>query len=334
MRVAQRKRLENRQPKPGEGNVFDAARWAGVSRWTIETAYKKRELNAASKKPLRFDRDVVQRWAAKVAKTEDDLAIIDIPARLPGPPGTIRKTGESQKCSRVRNIIKRLGIESYRRFTSFGVGAARCPTCIREERFPEVEAEYLAIMNFVPDKIRPDEIKISDAARLQCDSVDGFINAQKTIREALAKHAPDCVRTVAQRAGYGARCTAEVAPRAAIEAALRGEDWTPPAETPTPPAVPANGKPAKTPPAEPQRPAKPAAARKARPGRKPEWANLLKVYDRLRQKNPEMSETDLRRETVAAYNREYAGRGNNPRAKAENLRGALKSRRATREKSG
>jgi len=98
------------------------------------------------------------------------------------------------------------------------------------------------------------------------------------------------------------------------------------------------GKPAPEQPA-PDSPADPPAGtpddttHKAKAGRRSVWDNLLKVYDRMTEENeqkPEkerLTERQLRKQAVATYNKQYAGRGDNPRATPPNLKGALKYRR-------
>lgn len=322
------KAAAKRWPKPaeGQGSAKDAATWAGVSHQTIERAHKKGELPAASESPLRFDRDVVKDWAGDLRKTKGDLSFEDITARLSGPPGTITKNGESQKEIRVRRIIRKLEIKTYFRRARIKRGEIWIHPrirCIREEQFPDVKAEYLRITTEEADELRPGEVKI-------CDKASEHGLNRKTILKRLAKHAPaDCVRSIKLKRPSGSTYKANVAPEAAIEAALRGEDWTPPPETPAPlPAETTDAPPEKSN-GQTSSPGKSKrTSRKARPGRRPEWAKLLKVYDRLREKDPEINERELRRKTVDQYNRQYAGRGKNPKAKPANLRRALAYRRS------
>lgn len=218
--------------KEGEGNIFDACGWAGAPASVIRHAVKNGELEPTSQKPLRLDRDAVKSWAQ--TKTKDDLAITEIPARLETPEGKILKSGESQKLSRIRNIIKRKKIPTYLRIMpGRRVPGQKCRVkCIRIERFAEIKEEYLAIVNGEGDELRPDEIKVHKAAREHKRS-------RKTILDLLAKHAPGCIRIVTLKTSNGARHECRVAPRAAIEAALRGENWTPAAanEAEVPPAA-------------------------------------------------------------------------------------------------
>ena len=132
-------------PADGQGNALDAAGWAGVSYSTIYAAQRTGELKAVSIAPLRFDRDVVKRWSEQQFKQDGDLRIVEIPARLPGRPGKTYVGRKSAKLSRIIYVIKRLGIETYHRRAPEKRGRNQKFLCIREERFPEVEAAYLAI---------------------------------------------------------------------------------------------------------------------------------------------------------------------------------------------
>lgn len=202
------------------GNLEEAAGWAGVSPPTIRTAARNGELKALSKDPFIFEKDVVKRWAADQEKQEGDLAITDIPARLKGPPGKIYRSGSSEKLERIRSIIRRLEIETFRRRTP-GVRGRWRQLCIRQEQFHRIEAEYLDLTRDWDEQPKPGEITIDDAAA-------EYKRDRGTILARLTKHAPaECVRTLKRKAKSGNRYTLRVAPRAAIEAALRGENWTP-----------------------------------------------------------------------------------------------------------
>jgi len=262
-----------------KGNVDETAGWAGVSPPTIRTAARNGELKAVSKDPFIFEKDVAKRWAADQEKQEGDLAITDIPARLPGPPGKIYKSGSSEKLERVRYIIRRLEIETYRRRTPGSRGRWR-QLCIRQEQFQAVEAEYLDLATDWNEQPGLGEITIDDAAAEHKRDRD-------TILERLEKHAPaECVRTLKRKSKSGNRYTTRVAPRAAIEAALRGEDWTPPNEASELPS-PASDRKAPDPPADPP---KGAGKRKSRKkgGRNPKWDHVVNWVNQQQRATPSL----------------------------------------------
>ncbi len=133
--------------------------------------------------------------------------------------------------------------------------------------------------------MRPGEMKIQDAA-------SEYRRAQKTILRCLAEHAPpDCVRSVSFRKSWNNRYATKVAPRAAIEAALRGENWTPEAE----PAAKES---------EPKKPAKPsrkadsehdAEDASAYVGASTLWGDRFSTYDKFKTWLKKTPETEVRR---------------------------------------
>ena len=209
--AARKKSLEKRCPKPREEECTAkvAAGLGGVSVYTIYRLNRASKLPKTSEKPLRFDRKVVSKYFDGLTKDDGDLAIIDIPARLPGP-------DDKAKQKKVRDIIKQLRIKPYRRRMP-GKSEKRRILCVREERFDEIKAEWLAMTTFAGDELRPDEIKLKAAAAEYLPDQHPA-DAARALKELLAKHAPGCMRIVKVKGsgagrGRGARYTTRVIPR-------------------------------------------------------------------------------------------------------------------------
>lgn len=132
MRAAQRRSVERRRPAEGIVTVRGATILAGVGSDAVRNAYKRRELIACSKKPLRFAAKAVKEWAEGLELQPGDVRIIDLPSRIPSPAGL----KSSSKLIRIRRVIRVHGIEAYYRRAG-----GRRVRCVRIERVPEIAAK-------------------------------------------------------------------------------------------------------------------------------------------------------------------------------------------------
>jgi len=205
--------LTKRRNLPGLSSEA-AAREVGVKQSSVVRAHRRGDLPALSERPLRFSQaDVAKAFPPLLRKGE--VTVNQIAGRIP-------RSGETTH-RRVWKVINALGIKPEMRLAPNASGTYCRQSCVPEDRVREI----LDWLKREPDPPRSDELTKSQVR-------DEFHVCWYRLTKAINTYAPIAGRTRSIIGKNGRLVTMTVYPRAAIEAALRGEHWTP--ETEQPPA--------------------------------------------------------------------------------------------------
>jgi len=206
-----REKIDEKLSLPGL-SAAQAGRRVGVDEEIIRTRHSKGKLRAICECPLRFsEADVDGQFPPVIGKGE--ITVASISHRI-----SATKADRRKLTRRVWNVIHAHGIETFARRAHNSAGIVQTQKCIREEVVSEI------LDRFEVDPPRADEITQEQAEK------EFQASWRKTIQPAVDEFAPEAARRRSRFVRRG-RIEFTVYPRAAIEAALRGERWETDAES-------------------------------------------------------------------------------------------------------